>query len=142
MTKELLTLALEAPAPAPAKIDWQQKCLDKGFVYGRAPDDHWVECTQEQAADLLRDVIGVDVRFKDATTPQYDEVEEEMLHEENCRLRSHIKLLQHELKKPAPAPLSEAEIAEIVIKHWGHAWDAKAFMPIVREIERHVRGTK
>lgn len=43
--------------------DWQQRCLDLGFVYGRAPDDHWVECTQEQAAALLRDVLGVDARF-------------------------------------------------------------------------------
>jgi hypothetical protein len=43
--------------------DWPERCLEIGFVYGRAPDDHWVECTQEQARELLRDILGVDVRF-------------------------------------------------------------------------------
>lgn len=43
--------------------NWQARCLKLGFKYTRAPDDHYVECTQEQAADLLREVLGVDVHF-------------------------------------------------------------------------------
>lgn len=40
---------------------WQQRALDAGFVYGRAPDDHWVEATVEQATALLQDVLGIRV---------------------------------------------------------------------------------
>lgn len=46
--------------------DWQQRCLDLGFKYWRAPDAHGVECTHEQALALLRDLLGVEVDF---TTP-------------------------------------------------------------------------
>ena len=45
---------------------WQERCLAAGFRYARASDDHWVECTQEQAVDLLRDVLGVDVQIDPA----------------------------------------------------------------------------
>lgn len=45
---------------------WQKRCVELGFVYTRAPDDHYVDCTQEQAAELLREVLGVDVHFYQA----------------------------------------------------------------------------
>lgn len=44
----------------------QQKALDSGFQYGRAPDDHWVECTPEQAVALLQDLLNIRVDL----TPQ------------------------------------------------------------------------
>lgn len=51
---------------------WQQRALDAGFVYGRAPDDHWVEATVEQAVALLQDVLGIRVDIaspSDANSP-------------------------------------------------------------------------
>lgn len=42
----------------------QQKCSDWG-TYWRAPDAHGVVLTQEQALELLRDALGVEVEFKD-----------------------------------------------------------------------------
>lgn len=61
-------VALRAPV---VRTDWQQRCLDVGFAYTRAPDYHYVECTQAQAAELLRDVLGVDVYL----TPAADDPE-------------------------------------------------------------------
>jgi hypothetical protein len=54
-----------AAAPMqPSVTDWQKLCTEKhGFQYVRASDDHWVECTQAQAIDMLRDVLGVDVQI-------------------------------------------------------------------------------
>lgn len=40
----------------------QQKCSDWG-TYWRAPDAHGVVLTQEQALELLRDALGVEVEF-------------------------------------------------------------------------------
>lgn len=45
--------------------DWQKRCGELGFVYTRAPDDHYVTCTEKQATELLREVLGVDVHFTD-----------------------------------------------------------------------------
>ena len=41
---------------------WQERCLQLGFQYVRASDDHWVEASPEQMEDLLREVLGIDVR--------------------------------------------------------------------------------
>lgn len=41
----------------------QERCIELGFVYGRAPDDHWVECTPEQAIEFMRDALNIDVRW-------------------------------------------------------------------------------
>ena len=41
---------------------WQARCLELGFQYVRASDDHWVEASAEQMQDLLREVLGIDVR--------------------------------------------------------------------------------
>lgn len=43
-------------------IALQQRCVEMG-IYVRAPDDHWIEPTVEQAEDLLRDAVGVDCRI-------------------------------------------------------------------------------
>ena len=43
----------------------QQRCSDWG-VYWRAPDAHGVVLTHEQALELLRDALGVEVEFKSA----------------------------------------------------------------------------
>ncbi|PXX41131.1 MULTISPECIES: hypothetical protein [Burkholderia] len=56
-----------AAAPAVAKReDWQQKALDHGFTYWRAPDAHGVECTTSQAVNFLQDVLGVEVEIENA----------------------------------------------------------------------------
>lgn len=44
--------------------DWQKKCLDIGFEYWRAPDAHGVTCTNEQAVELLQELLGVEVEIK------------------------------------------------------------------------------
>lgn len=44
--------------------EWQKRCLRLGFAYVRASDDHWVECTPIQAAQLLAEVLGVQVEIK------------------------------------------------------------------------------
>jgi hypothetical protein len=54
---------LTTPAPAAGADKWQERCLEIGFKYWRAPDAHGVECTHEQALELLRDVLGVEVDF-------------------------------------------------------------------------------
>lgn len=41
----------------------QQKCVDMG-AYWRASDAHGVVLTIEQAEDLLRDVLNVEVEIK------------------------------------------------------------------------------
>ncbi len=54
-----------APAqPQPTLRDeLQQKCVDWG-VYWRASDAHGVDLTHEQALELLRDALGVEVEIK------------------------------------------------------------------------------
>ena len=48
-------------------MEWnQQKCLDLGFKYWRAPDAHGVTCTREQAIEFMQEMLGVEVDIKDA----------------------------------------------------------------------------
>ena len=67
-----LSAARQARPPAPAAQpdtlcqQLQQKCSDWG-VYWRAPDAHGVELTHDQALELLRDALGVEVDWKSAT---------------------------------------------------------------------------
>ncbi len=42
---------------------WQKRCVDIGFTYWREPDHHGVTCTQEQAAQLLAELLGVEVEI-------------------------------------------------------------------------------
>ena len=42
---------------------WQKRCVDIGFTYWREPDDHGVTCTEEQAAQLLAELLGVEVEI-------------------------------------------------------------------------------
>lgn len=46
-------------------LDLQRKCVDIG-VYWRAPDAHGVTLDIEQATDLLRDALGVEVEIRAA----------------------------------------------------------------------------
>jgi hypothetical protein len=66
-----ISTAARLSAPVPQEgVDWQKRCLEHGFKFWRAPDAHGVECTQEQALALLRDLLGVEVDFvKPAATP-------------------------------------------------------------------------
>lgn len=48
-------------------MEWnQQKCLDLGFKYWRAPDAHGVKCTKDQAIELMQELLGVEVEIVDA----------------------------------------------------------------------------
>jgi len=48
------------------EVNWQQECLKKGFEYVREPDDHYVIASPAEMVALLRDLLGVDVRTKEA----------------------------------------------------------------------------
>jgi len=53
--------------PARWSLQWnQQKCLDLGFNYWRAPDAHGVTCTKEQAIEFMQEMLGVEVEIKNA----------------------------------------------------------------------------
>lgn len=45
------------------RTDWQARCQELGFKYWRAPDAHGVECSVEQATELLSQVLGVGVEI-------------------------------------------------------------------------------
>lgn len=45
--------------------DWAKEALAKGFEYVRESDDHYVVASPEDMVNLLRDVIGIDIRMKD-----------------------------------------------------------------------------
>ena len=50
--------------------DWQKRCVDIGFTYWRASDAHGVTCTEEQAAQLLAELLGVEVQITDEPLPK------------------------------------------------------------------------
>jgi hypothetical protein len=58
--------APQPPQAGASRDDWQQKALDHGFQYWRAPDAHGVTGTVSQAVELLQDLLGVEVEIKDA----------------------------------------------------------------------------
>lgn len=47
---------------------WQTECIKQGFQYVRESDDHYVVASPEEMANLLREVLGIDVRNKDCDT--------------------------------------------------------------------------
>lgn len=59
-----------------ASVDaWRRRSLRLGFAYVRESDDHYVVCTQEQAANLIRDLLGFDVRFLPPDEPAAKEAQ-------------------------------------------------------------------
>jgi hypothetical protein len=44
----------------------QNRCLEIGFKYWRAPDAHGVTCTPEQAIEFIQEMVGVEVEIKPA----------------------------------------------------------------------------
>ena len=52
-------------AKANNRPDYQKRCLDIGFEYWRSPDAHGVQCTAEQAIELLQEVLGVEVEIEE-----------------------------------------------------------------------------
>ena len=51
--------------PTRGSQEWnQQKCLDLGFEYWRAPDAHGVTCTPAQAVEFMQEMLGVEVEIK------------------------------------------------------------------------------
>ncbi len=69
-TKDQASAALEEAEitlnrpPVSLRETWQQKCLDLGFEYWRAPDAHGVTCTPAQAVEFMQDALGVEVEIK------------------------------------------------------------------------------
>lgn len=67
-----------------ADVDWPKRAMEVGLQYVREPDDHYVTATPEQMANLLREVVGIDIRrsngcgYNESTPPQpiYDEAKE------------------------------------------------------------------
>lgn len=53
------------PTEAGTRGHWQQKCLEIGFKYWRAPDSHGVECSREQAVMFMQEILGAEVEIKD-----------------------------------------------------------------------------
>jgi hypothetical protein len=51
----------EVLACAP-EIDWPKRALEIGLLYVRESDDHYVTATPDKMADLLREVVGIDIR--------------------------------------------------------------------------------
>lgn len=72
--EQIFTRAGVAAPEAPAQADnltaeLQQRCSDWG-VYWRAPDAHGVVLTVDQATELLRDALGVEVEIKESKAAQ------------------------------------------------------------------------
>lgn len=59
----ITALAQQAGAVDGLRHELQQKCSD-WRTYWRAPDAHGVILTKEQAAELLRDALGVEVEIE------------------------------------------------------------------------------
>ena len=49
--------------------EWQKRCVDIGFKYWRSPDSHGVTCSEEQAAQLLAELLGVEVEIEAPVGP-------------------------------------------------------------------------
>jgi hypothetical protein len=63
MASEPWRAAIEAAvAPDTLRVQLQQKCTDWG-AYWRASDAHGVDLTRDQALELLRDALGVEVEI-------------------------------------------------------------------------------
>lgn len=75
-----------------ADVDWPKRAMEVGLQYVRESDDHYVTATPEQMANLLREVVGIDIRrsngcgYNESTQPQpiYDEAKERELFEAHC----------------------------------------------------------
>lgn len=88
---------------ATLRDELQQKCCDMG-VYWRAPDAHGVDLTIEQAAELLRDALGVEVDIKPPEAPEgCTPADARVLREANHRMAQEL----HELKCPATEHVAE-----------------------------------
>lgn len=60
-----LSGGLGAVEPLRWSLEWnQQKCLDLGFEYWRAPDAHGVKCTKAQAVEFIQEMLGVEVEIE------------------------------------------------------------------------------
>lgn len=53
-----------------SREDVQNKAIEHGLKYWRAPDAHGVEGTKQQTIDLLQDLLGVEVEIQDASQDQ------------------------------------------------------------------------
>ena len=83
LMRELKEQGWTPPAPAPAQQalthELQQQCSDWG-VYWRAPDAHGVDLSIEQAEELLRRALGVEVAVAKAK-PEAQQEAEKLLRE-------------------------------------------------------------
>lgn len=72
-------------------VDWPKRAMEVGLRYVSESDDHYVTATPEQMANLLREVVGIDIRrsngcgYNESSPPQpiYDEAKERQLFEDS-----------------------------------------------------------
>lgn len=65
LKKEIERLQAENESLKRERTDWQAECLKKGFEYIREPDAHYVLADVPEMAELLGQLLGVEVRSKD-----------------------------------------------------------------------------
>jgi DNA repair exonuclease SbcCD ATPase subunit len=91
----------------------------KTLVAAHSANVETIDCQQAELEQHKKRIVELEAQLAEAMkSPQYDTSEEEMLHEENCRLRSHIKLLQSRLAE-IEAQLGEAaQAAQGISAEW------------------------
>lgn len=111
------------------RTDWQAECLKKGFEYMRESDDHYVLADVPEMAELLGQLLGVEVRDKEndsygetvsSLSEQIDaannafhrayeaekerdelrKIVAELRQGANCRTVHHCRAEQHEFDEP------------------------------------------
>lgn len=90
-------LKAEVEALRKDRTDWQSECLKRGFEYVRESDDHYVLADVPEMADLLGDLLGVEVRSKE--NDAYEEASSQL----NEQIEGLINTIhaQEELRKDA-----------------------------------------
>lgn len=127
-------LAIDA---MPAQPDWQAKCLKKGFEYVRESDDHYVLADAPEMADLLAELLGLEVRSKEndsygeTVSSLKDQVDaaNDAFHrayeaeKDNASLRGSCKAMGEELALLRKRNKSLAR-AVVWFETWGHMLNA------------------
>lgn len=91
MVAEIDQLKADSACLKSHRSDWQAKSLKRGFQYVREPDDHYVLADLPEMAELLGELLGVEVRANDGDS--YGEalsvVQEQLDAASNAFLQAH-----------------------------------------------------
>lgn len=102
---EIDRLKAENEALKSHRTDWQAKCLKRGFQYVRESDDHYVLADLPEMAELLGELLGVEVRGKDGDS--YGEALSVV--QEQLDAANNAFLQAYEAKKECDALRKDAE---------------------------------